>query len=254
MFDKSKMKVAARRVKASKNGAKKTTAHKNSKRKGFWTRVWNIVCWPFRMIVKLLQWFWNWLCKLNLVAMANLALLTAIIVLFSILIMDIIGCHRQVVFIANKQPASEEAIVTPVSSSDSKKVKQRQVVASKKNIQNNKKSAINVVPVNRAEVEIVAKQTAKRDNNFWGDVIIDSHSAGAMLQDGAQINGNLYLQNMHKYTLPCDIRINGNLFLRDVGMLRFCGDFVITDNIYVSPRSSFGPIPKTARLGGQVIL
>ena len=68
------------------------------------------------------------------------------------------------------------------------------------------------------------------------------------------VNGNLYLQDMHKYTLPCNIRVNGNVFLRDLGLLQFCGDFTITGNIYVSPRSSFGPIPRTARLGGRVIL
>lgn len=252
MFDKSKMKVAARRVNKSKNSAKKVAAHKNTKRKGFWGRVWNIICWPFRMIVRLLGLFWNWLSRLNLVAMANLALLSAIIVLFSVLIMDVIGCHRQAVVIAGRLPEMEEVVVTPVPGSHN--IEQRQVVASKKDILKNKKPVINVVPVNRAEVEIAIKQTAKRDNNFWGDVIIDSHSAGAMLQDGAQISGSLYLQNMRKYTLPCDIHIDGNLFLRDVNMLRFCGDFVITGNIYVSPRSSFGPIPKTARLGGQVIL
>ena len=59
---------------------------------------------------------------------------------------------------------------------------------------------------------------------------------------------------MQKYTLPCNINIEGNLFLRDMGMLQFCGAFTVKGNIYVSPRSSFGPLPKTARLGGQVIL
>jgi hypothetical protein len=39
-----------------------------------------------------------------------------------------------------------------------------------------------------------------------------------------------------------------------MGLLQFCGDFVVTGNIYVSPRSSFGPIPKTARIGGYVVL
>ena len=114
--------------------------------------------------------------------------------------------------------------------------------------------AINVVPVQKSDVQVVKQQTATVKNRFWGDVIIDSRGAGAMLQNGAQVNGNLYLQNMRKYTLPCDIRINGNLFLRDVNMLQFCGDFVVTGNIYVSPRSSFGPIPKTARVGGHVVL
>ena len=44
------------------------------------------------------------------------------------------------------------------------------------------------------------------------------------------------------------------MFVRDVNKLQFCGDFEITGNIYVTPTSSFGPIPRSARLGGQVIL
>jgi hypothetical protein len=108
--------------------------------------------------------------------------------------------------------------------------------------------------VKKSEVVIAKKQIAKQENKFLGDVVIDSRGAGKLLQNQSQINGNLYLQNMHKYTLPCDVKINGNLFLRDIGLLQFCGDFVVTGNIYVSPRSSFGPIPKTARVGGYVVL
>lgn len=257
MFDKLKMKFAARRVKANKKNtkAKTKTTRKNTKRKGFWTRVWNIVCWPFRMIAKLCRRFWNWLCGINLVAMVNLALLVAIIVLFSMLIIDVVGCRKQVVIVAKPQPV-EQVVVS--ESAAPRNVRPRPVLPIKApaNAQKNKNAvrSINVVPVKRAEAQIAKQQTAKRNNKFMGDVIIDSRGAGAMLQAGAQVNGNLYLQNMSKYTLPCDIRINGNLFLRDVNMLQFCGDFVITGNIYVSPRSSFGPIPKTARLGGHVVL
>ena len=111
------------------------------------------------------------------------------------------------------------------------------------------------VRVVRATPDPVAeKQTAKINNKMYGDVIIDSRGAAAMLQNGSEIDGNLYLENMRKYVLPCDIKITGNMFVRDVNMLQFCGDFEITGNIYVSPRSSFGPIPRTAHLGGQVIL
>lgn len=253
MFDKLKMKFAARRVKANKKNTKTKTTRKNAKRKGFWSRVWNVICWPFRMIAKLCRRFWNWLCGINLVAMVNLALLVAIIVLFSMLIIDVVGCRKQVVIVAKSQP-TEQIVVSEAAAP--RNVRPRPVLPIKVNVQTNKKEApaVNVVPVKRAEVQVAKQQTAKRNNKFMGDVIIDSRGAGAMLQNGAQVNGNLYLQNMRKYTLPCDIRINGNLFLRDVNMLQFCGDFVITGNIYVSPRSSFGPIPKTARLGGHVVL
>ena len=254
MFDKLKMKFAARRVNANKKTAKKKTSRKSAKRIGFWARVWNIICWPFRMTAKLCKRFWNWLCGINLVAMVNLALLVAIIVLFSMLIIDVVGCRKQVVIVAKSKPVAEQVVVTEKSAP--RALKQRPVLPIKVNAQTNKKTApsVNVVPVKRAEVKVAKQQTATRKNKFWGDVIIDSRGAGAMLQNGAQVNGNLYLQNMRKYTLPCNIRINGNLFLRDVNMLQFCGDFIITGNIYVSPQSSFGPIPKTARLGGHVVL
>ena len=254
MFDKLKMKFAARRVKTKKKDAKKKTSRKNAKRNGFWTRAWNIICWPFRMIAKLCKRFWNWLSDINLVAMVNLALLVAIIVLFSMLIIDVVGCRKQVVIVAKQSQVDEQVVITDATAP--RNVKPRPVLPIKVNAQINKKvnQPVNVVPVKHSEVKIAKQQTAVRNNTFWGDVIIDSRGAGTMLKNASQVNGNLYLQNMRKYTLPCDIRINGNLFLRDVNMLQFCGDFVITGNIYVSPRSSFGPIPKTARLGGHVVL
>jgi hypothetical protein len=89
---------------------------------------------------------------------------------------------------------------------------------------------------------------------MYGDIIIDSRGAAMMLNNGYEINGNLYLQNMRKYVLPCDIKITGNMFVRDVNMLQFCGKFEIAGNIYVTPTSSFGPIPRNAYVGGQVIL
>ncbi len=87
-----------------------------------------------------------------------------------------------------------------------------------------------------------------------GDVVVNGRGDGHMLTNDIRVQGNVYLQNMRKYVLPCNAYIDGHLFLRDVNMLQFCGDFVVTGNIYVSRRSSFGPIPSTARLGGQVIL
>ena len=216
--------------------------HKGTKDKNLWTRVWSIACWPFRKIAGLFRCFWKWVRGVDLVGLVNTTLLVAIIVLFSMLIIDIVGCNRkQVVVVAKTVPVVEQVTVS-----------KKTVTLPIKN--DKKQKMLNVVPVSKAEVEIVKKQTARQGSTLMGDVIIDSRGAGAMLQCGTQVNGNLYLQNMRKYTLPCDIRINGNLFLRDVNMLQFCGDFVVTGNIYVSPRSSFGPIPKTARVGGHVVL
>ena len=254
MFNRLKMKISARNVKASKKNTKKKTSHKNLGKNGFWARGWKMIGWPFRVIAKVCKQFWNWLCTINLVAMVNLALLVAIIVLFSMLIVDIVGCRKQVVVVTNPDYTTEQVVVTNENAPQN--VKSTPTLPIRIDAKTYKKTApsVNVVPVKRNEVKIAQKQTAKRNNTFWGDVIIDSRGAGIMLKNDAQVNGNLYLQNMRKYTLPCGIRVNGNLFLRDVNMLQFCGDFVITGNIYVSPRSSFGPIPKTARLGGHVVL
>ena len=225
---------------------KAKTVRKNSKQRKFWKRVWNIICWPFRKIAELFRRFWKWVRSIDLIGLTNTTLLVAIIVLFSMLIIDVVGCNRkQVVVVAKPVPVTRQVTITDESGPK---------VATLPLSQSKEQKMINVVPVKKIEVTIAKKQTAKQGNTMMGDIVIDSRGAGAMLECGTQVNGNLYLQNMRKYTLPCDIRINGNLFLRDVNMLQFCGDFVVTGNIYVSPRSSFGPIPKTARIGGHVVL
>jgi hypothetical protein len=86
-----------------------------------------------------------------------------------------------------------------------------------------------------------------------GNVIIDGKNLNTRMREMTTINGNLYLQNLQTYTLPCGTKINGNLYLRNVKMLKFCGCFKVAGDIYVSRESSFGPIPKNAILGGQVI-
>lgn len=221
---------------------------KNNKPNKCRSKIINIVSWPFRIIEKMLKKIWALICKINLIGLANCTLLVAIIVLFSVLILDFMACQKKEVIVASAPlpvpvtvkttEVKTPALPLPIDTNTRKKTNQ----------------AVRVVPVSKPEIEIVKKQTAIYNKQFWGDVIIDNRSATVLLQNNTKINGNLYLQNMRKYVLPCGIRINGNLFLRDVNMLQFCGDFVITGNIYVSPRSSFGPIPKTARLGGYVVL
>lgn len=241
MPTKKKMKAAARRVKSTR---KATLVKKSSKQTSVWTRVWNIVCWPFKKIAKLLRTFWNWLCEINVIGLVNITLLISIIVLFSMLILDVTKCNKApVVIVAEPVPVTTaergvSARPMPVLPATTKQHSQ----------------PVNIVPVKKAEVEIAKKQVAKQGKKFLGDIVIDGRAAGKLLRNQTQVNGNLYLQNMHKYTLPCDVKINGNLFLRDIGLLQFCGEFVVTGNIYVSPRSSFGPIPKTARVGGYVVL
>ena len=241
MSTKKQVKAAARKVRNTRNAPTK-----KQNRTSIWTRIWNIICWPCRKIAKLCLKLWNWVCGINFIGLLNSALLVSIIVLFSMLIIDFTKCNKQpVVIVAQPVPVTK-----PVS-------EHRNVVARKPALPvlNKKLSEpVNVVPVKKSEVKIAKKQTAIQNKKILGDVIIDSRGAGAVLQHNTQVNGNVYLQNMHKYTLPCGAKINGNMFLRDIGLLQFCGEFTVTGNIYVSPRSSFGPLPKTARIGGYVVL
>ena len=272
MFERLKMKMAARRVEREKRARRN-----RNKRPGFWARVWNIICWPFRiiwrficwlwrLICRFFRWLWRLICGINIIGLLNVVLLIAIIVLCSMLIIDIINCYRKpVVIVADPVPASAinqvvdvpvvaEPAIQPVSQASVRRELPKTVSLpiKRSRTHNMATEPVRVVPARR---DIVAeRQTAKIGNTMYGDIIIDSRGAATMLHNGSEIQGNLYLQNLRKYVLPCDIKITGNLFVRDVNMLQFCGDFDITGNIYVTPTSSFGPIPRGSHLGGQVIL
>lgn len=254
MFKNLKMTIATRRV---QNKSRKVATRKNTRRtpakktQKLGARIWNIVCWPFRMIGRGAARLWAWIRSIDLIGLVNSTLLIAIICLFSMLIIDVLNCRRDAQRAANTQ---QEQVVAPVAKAE-RTVTVNAVITLPAKYDENRKIIGRPVNVARVKPDPVAvRQTAKKNNTMFGDVIIDSRGAATMLQNGTHVRGNLYLQNMRKYTLPCDVRIEGNLFLRDMGMLQFCGDFTVTGNIYVSPRSSFGPIPATARLGGQVIL
>ncbi len=250
MFKELKMKIAARRMqrKTARAQAKK------SARPGFWRRVWNAVCCPVRTIWGWLCAIWAWIKSIDLIGLVNATLLCAIIALFSMLIIDIANCRKPpVVIVAN--PVEQVAKPVKVTITNPKpKASNTVALPIRRDAQTRKFVAepVKLVPVKKCAT--TERQTARTANTLHGDVILDSRGAAQILKTGDKINGNLYLQNMRKYVLPCDVQIDGNLFLRDLGMLQFCGDFIVTGNIYVSPRSSFGPIPSTARIGGQVIL
>lgn len=226
---------------------KSVRATKSAKKAGNkWAKVRNVMLMPVRYTSKTAKRFWQWVSGINVVALTNITLLVAIIVLFVTLILDVVGCCKKNV-----------VVVVPQDVPVMEKQETRKVVARTPALPIKEKARVkqvSVVPVKKSEIQIAQRHIAKQEHKLSGDVIIDSRGAGTMLQTGTVVNGNLYLQNMHKYTLPCDVRVNGNVFLRDMGLLQFCGDFTITGNIYVSPRSSFGPIPRTARLGGRVVL
>ncbi len=273
MLERLKIKLAARRAERKKRARRNT----RNRRRGFWARLWGVVCWPFRkiwqficwlwrLICRFVRWLWRILCGINVIGLLNAALLVAIIVLCTMLVIDIINNTRKpTVIVADPIPASAlnktidipvvaEPITKPVSGATVRKQLPKTVSLP---ITREKSYKMTTEPVRvvKSTPDVVAeRQTAIVNQKMYGDVIIDSRGAARMLVNGTEVNGNLYLQNMRKYVLPCDVKINGNLFVRDVNMLQFCGDFQINGNIYVSPRSSFGPIPRTAHITGQVIL
>lgn len=257
MFKALKMKIAARRMER-KGSAKKSK--KQVRKNSFWARVWNAICVPFRAMGRWIRAFWKWVRSIDLIGLVNITLLSAIIVLFSMLIMDIIGCNKKPVVIIAKnsteQIANPQITVTEQSAPRAVRNRNVQRVASLPMKKDCARQFVDV-PINVARVtadKTAIRQTARVRNVMYGDVIIDSRGAATMLKNGDIVRGNLYLQHMRKYTLPRGVRIEGNLFLRDMGMLQFAGEFTVTGNIYVTPSSSFGPIPATARIGGQVIL
>ena len=256
MLKKIQLKLATKRLE-KKSARKATKKARKQATNNTWAKTKEIIAKPFKYIAKLFKRFWNWVCNIDLVGLVNITLLSAIIVLFSMLIIDFTGCNKKPVVVVAKNEINttqQIQITNKVATQDIKKANHPAPLPLKKDAYTRKfiDAPINVVPVKK---DIVAeRQTARIENTMYGDVIIDSRGAATMLNAGDKINGNLYIQHMRKYTLPCNIKIEGNLFLRDINMLQFCGDFTVKGNIYVSPDSSFGPIPRTARIGGNVIL
>lgn len=244
MFKKLKMQIAARRVEKNKASTRKSKKSPVAKKKtAFWPKVWNVIAWPFRMIGRGISAVWAWIRCIDLIGLVNLTLLCAIIVLFSMLIIDLCGCNKKtIVYVPTpiEQTQKSDSKSVTVTARDKTGTQQVSITLPLKNN----------VEKNRAAVA----KPVKKQCELSGDIVVDGMFPAEKLACSTKINGNLILQNMRQYTLPCGIQINGNLILRDVNMLKFCGDFTITGNIYANRNSSFGPIPKTARLGGQVIL
>ena len=290
MFEKAKMKLAANRVKGKKS-TRRTNRRtvRNNRRSSFWARVWNVIClackkvaqffkfiwkkicacirWIWKQICTFVRWLWKKICALNLIGLLNLALLVAIIVLFTMLILNVVNYRKKpVVIITDPVPASTigdlkkhpsvvaEPTTKPVRVNAGYIRPRTNTLPIARDTKNNKMAAEPIRVTKETVNPVTEKQIVKEQETMYGDIVIENRGDAKLLNNGTQIQGNLYLQNMRKYVLPCDIKITGNMFIRDVSMLQFCGDFEITGNIYVSPRSSFGPIPSTARLGGQVIL
>ncbi|MBR4806465.1 MAG: hypothetical protein IKZ64_01445 [Alphaproteobacteria bacterium] len=252
MFDKLKMKYAAKRLQQKRDfAAEKQYISTNA------TTLGKIILWPLRMVARAIRWVWDticalcswvWsiLCEINLVGLINLALLVAIIVLCSMLILDILNCRSKSI---NKSGHAKEVPIEFTKTS-SKSAKDIPLPMRRDAKTGNMPATVNTVDTTTTDDVALRPQ----NNNLYGDVIIESRGEAIAIQNGTHIHGSLYLQRMRKYVLPCNVVIDGNLFLRDLNLLQFCGEFTVRGNIYVSPTSSFGPIPYKARVGGQIIL
>ncbi len=222
---------------------------------------WRLLKAIWRLICRICRKIWEWLKSIDVVGMVNLTLLIVIIVLFSILIANFVCCNKRSGCV-NQNNRTFISSTNQNNQNDSRKVVKRAV----KTTLSGKKQAVASGANGREQLNgkttddfengtnvAVSKDEAKVQV-LSGDVIVDVTPSSPVLADGVKINGNLFVQNMRKYTLPCGTKINGHLFVRNVDKLRFCGAFTVNGNIYVNRQSSFGPLPSGARVRGQIIL
>lgn len=236
----------------------------------------------WRWIVNMWRRVWTWVRGLDVAGMVNLLLLIIIVVLFISLIVNLVhGRKRKVADVpadseittvssetdenadinVNAEPESVDVDNVSITEDvyENIDVAQRDydmVLPMKADESTGITPQIQVVGVEKPVVikEISTPSDELPEQKLYGDVIVDKYSGAPVLSNGVNVDGNLFIQNMRKYTLPCDAVITGNLFVRNVERLRFCGKFTVKGNIYVNRQSSFGPIPRDATVGGQVIL
>lgn len=211
--------------------------------------LWNLLCRVCRAI-------WNWLKSIDIVGMINLTLLVAIIVLFLSLITDFVRCNKcEKSANANKS----DVVMMQKENNDNRRVVQRKFSTTlpvKMDNQTNITPKIRTIGVKKPEVirELSTPSNELPQQTLSGEVIVERGSNAPVLSNGVKVNGNLYIQNMNKYTIPCDAKINGHLFIRNVNKVNFCGKFKVNGNVYVNRESSFGPLPAGTKINGQIIL
>jgi hypothetical protein len=212
----------------------------NEKKPNWFVRAW-------RWIKRQAGRFWSWVKRDRLVAF-NILLL-ALLCAMLIFMLSQVRCRNDKSAPAAQPAASQRAASrsvyqgrpTIVVSRNSEPLVRAKVSAQK---QRSVQKVI-TLPIKR-EIPVAKKAIS-------GTIVIDGRGRNIKLPPMASISGDLFLQNLRTYTLPCGTRINGDLYLRNVALLKFCGCFEVVGNIYVSRSSSFGPIPKDAYLGGQIV-
>lgn len=218
-----------------------------------------IITFPWRVCCAI----WRWLKSIDVVGMINLTLLVVIILLFLSLIVDFVR-YRKCPIGTNTNSNNNQVEQVIVDSKNESVVGNRKVIKRSFNtilpLKADKQTGI-VPKIKTIGVEKprIAKELSfpaeeLPQQKMSGDVIVDINPKSPVLSNGVKINGNLIIQNMRKYTLPCGTKINGHLFIRNVERLQFCGAFTVNGNIYVNRQSSFGALPKGTKINGQIIL
>ena len=229
-------------------------------------RIVKIISWPWRACCALWNWFkricrtvWNWLKSIDIIGMINLTLLVVIIILFLSLIFNFVRCNKCASYKVSNRNNNVSIVEKQTNTTDSRKVVKRTFKTTlpiRSDKQTNIKPKIKTVGVAKPQVVKELSLPAKElpQQVLSGDVIVDNYPSSPVLSNGVKINGNLFIQNMRKYTIPCDAKINGHLFIRNVSHLNFCGKFKVNGNVYVNRGSAFGAIPQDAQITGQIIL
>lgn len=220
-------------------------------------RIVKIITWPWRACCAV----WNWLKSIDVVGMINLTLLVVIIVLFSALIMNFVSRNNCKIVKNTNRLNNTEMVArkqSGASGNDTMRVGKhvfKTTLPIRADKQTNIKPKIKTVGVAKpqiiAEASLPANELPKQVMS--GDVIVDNNPSSPILSNGVKINGNLIIQNMRKYTIPCDAKINGHLFVRNA-RINFCGKFTVNGNIYVNRGSAFGSLPSDAKINGQIVL
>lgn len=248
-------------------------ATRKARKNTFWQWVKKIVLFPIRLIVRAIKWLWrlicricraiwNWLKSIDIVGMINLTLLVAIIVLFLSLISNFVCCKKYSNTAVASNNKSDVAMTQKANTENRRVVKRKynnasvlpvRVADADKNIV---RPQIRTIGVDKPEIvtELATPASELPQQVLSGDVIVERAPYSPVLSNGVKINGNLFIQNMRKYTMPCDAKINGHLFIRNVQKLSFCGKFKVNGNVYVNRESAFGPFPEGTKINGQIVL
>lgn len=249
----------ARKAKAVNKTAEFSIAAKNAEIKTITERpVWAVraLRWLF---VRMPRDVWNWICGIDLNGLCNLTLMLFIIILFSFLIGQLLGpkCDRNKTRtgkqpeIITTLPKNNVQIITDTVPDVVIKSHTKQIEEQPEDVLIEEEETIIILPLKTPTRRPVFIESEYIKVN--GDVVVDGKRISKRLKNQTYINGNLIIQNMRGFTLPCGVKVNGNLIVRNINALNFCGNFTVNGNIYVSEDSSFGPIPRNARIRGQII-